>query len=301
MVLKPSCLRPLAQVSLVVALLGCGNSSTSQHDKEAADESFPYQLSAPTQVYQLPHELKEVSGLGWYRKNQLVMVNDEQGKVFVYDVARGQVAETLSFGLKGDYEGVEVVGDEIFVVESNGVITAFKAELPETRVLDPGLPSKTEIEGLGYDAKANRLLLAVKSASKKGKELHDKIVYTFDLKSKSVWQGLVIPEEVLQQAEKDFHLPKKEKLADCKLSGVAVHPQSRDIYLLASVGKKLIVVNRRGQISQVISLNEKLFSQPEGICFSPDGTLFIASESNDKHGGTLFRFDVLPASPMTQP
>ncbi|MFN8353039.1 MAG: SdiA-regulated domain-containing protein [Spirosomataceae bacterium] len=296
-----SFLRPIAQLGLAVALLACGSGSTTQQAKEAAQEPFPYELSEPTQTYQLPRELKEVSGLGWYRKNQLVMVNDEQGKVFVYDIARGQVVETLSFGLKGDYEGVEVVGDEIFVVESNGVITAFKAELPETRVLDPGLPSKTEIEGLGYDAKANRLLLAVKSASKKGKELHDKIVYTFDLKSKSVWQGLVIPEEVLQQAEKDFNLPKKEKLADCKLSGVAIHPQNRAIYLLASVGKKLLVVNRQGQISQVISLNEKLFPQPEGICFGPDGTLFIASESNDKKGGKLFQFDVLSSLPTTQP
>jgi uncharacterized protein YjiK len=39
----------------------------------------------------------------------------------------------------------------------------------------------------------------------------------------------------------------------------------------------------------MIKLNPKIFRQPEGICFSPDGTMYIASEG-DGMEGTLLKF-----------
>lgn len=277
----------------ILLLAGCIVLSCGTNTKQAEQTNvFPYDLENPTEKYTFKQELDEVSGLGWYKNNQIVAVNDEQGKVFVYDLERKTVVEKFDFGMKGDYEGIEVVGDEIFVLESNGTLTAFKVDLPETRVLDTGIPKKTEVEGLGYDARTNRLLIAVKEMEKKGKQVKDKIVYIFDLKQKSIWQGLVIPEDALNEAEKRFDLKTKEKAADCKLSGIAVHPQTQDIYLIASDGKKLIVVNRQGEISGLFALNPQRFRQPEGICFSPEGTLYIASEGKGVGGGYLLKFEM---------
>ncbi len=279
----------------ILLLAGCSLMACGTRIKQAEQtEVFPYDLENPSEKYIFKQELDEVSGLGWYKNNQIVAVNDEQGKVFVYDLEKKTVVEKFDFGMKGDYEGVEVVGDDIYVLESNGTLTAFKADLPETRVLDTGIPKKTEVEGLGYDAQTNRLLIAVKETEKKGKQVKDKVVYIFDLKQKSIWQGLVIPEDALNEAEKRFDLKTKEKAADCKLSGIAVHPQTQDIYLIASDGKKLIVVNRQGEISALITLDSQRFRQPEGICFSPEGTLYIASEGKGMGGGYMLKFDMKP-------
>jgi len=40
----------------------------------------------------------------------------------------------------------------------------------------------------------------------------------------------------------------------------------------------------------MIKLSPVIFPQPEGICFSPDGKLFIASEGAGR-GGTILEFD----------
>ena len=35
----------------------------------------------------MPQNLKEISGLSFYKDNQLACVNDEKGTVFIYDLA----------------------------------------------------------------------------------------------------------------------------------------------------------------------------------------------------------------------
>jgi uncharacterized protein YjiK len=72
-------------------------------------------------------------------------------------------------------------------------------------------------------------------------------------------------------------------------SGIAIHPFSGHIYIIASVGKSLIVFDRKGNIRAIKKLNKKLFQQPEGICFGPNGDLFI---SNEGKGGkaTILKF-----------
>jgi uncharacterized protein YjiK len=60
--------------------------------------------------------------------------------------------------------------------------------------------------------------------------------------------------------------------------------------VLASVGKLLIILDKNGDIQDVHTLNPAEFKQPEGICFLPDGSLYI---SNEGKGGsaTLLRFN----------
>jgi uncharacterized protein YjiK len=49
-------------------------------------------------------------------------------------------------------------------------------------------------------------------------------------------------------------------------------------------------MNRSGKTLSSVALDPKLLRQPEGICFSPEGTLFIASEGDGKKG-YLLQFD----------
>jgi len=238
--------------------------------------SLPYDLENPSEEYVLPKKLKEISGLSYFKNNQLVCVNDEEGKIFIYDLSKKEIVDKIPFGKDGDYEGVEVVGDEVFVLKSNGKVKGFKIGLPFEREIDCTNPDVIEYEGLAYDPKTKHLLLAAKERVKDKDD--KKMIYAYDFEKKVLFKNIGIPEEqVTDEANgKEF-----------KPSGIAVHPKTGQIFIIASSGKKLLVLAEDGHKEALISLNPKTFRQPEGICFSPEGDLFISSEGKDDDGYIL--------------
>ena len=50
---------------------------------------------------------------------------DEDGIIFLYDLKKSEVQLAEQFGEKGDYEGVEVIGDTTYVLKSNGKVYYF--------------------------------------------------------------------------------------------------------------------------------------------------------------------------------
>jgi uncharacterized protein YjiK len=237
---------------------------------------IPYHLEMEGERYDLPKKLKEISGLSYYKNNQLACVNDEDGKVFIYDLTKKEVVEKIPFGKDGDYEGIEVVGNEVFILKSNGKINSFKIGEAYERTIDCTDPDVIEYEGLGYDPKNKRLLLAAKERVKDKDD--KKMIYAYDFDRKVLFKNIAIPQEqITDEANgKDF-----------RPSGIAVNPLTGQYFILASDGKKLLVLSEDGKKEALISLNPKVFKQPEGICFSPNGTLFIASEGKDGDGYIL--------------
>lgn len=265
-------------VSLLLTACGTSSKKTEQPSAErVAPFTFPYQLTAPDQNYPLPKELREVSGLTYYKNDQLLCVEDENAVAYVFDTKKGKVVGKCGFGGYGDFEGIEYVNGEVYVLESNGNLFRFvppaKFDPIETEVITKvgrtptDLPAKTEVEGLGYDPKTKRLLIAVKNG---GGPSSDKAVYSFDLLNRAVFKDMQLNDEQLRGAGID---PKTYKP-----SGIAVHPITGDWYVLISAGKRLLVTNRRAQILHTVVLDAQLFRQPEGICFAPNGDLYIASE-----------------------
>ncbi|GAB3271687.1 hypothetical protein GCM10027347_43100 [Larkinella harenae] len=242
---------------------------------------IPYDLTAPAQRFTLPPELEEVSGLSYYQPGKLLCIQDEVAVAYIFDLKKKQIADSSVFGNYGDFEGIEWVKNEIFTLKSNGDLYRFKPFSKEIARIPTDLPGKTEVEGLAYDSESDRLMIAVKDGPKK----EEKAVYMYDLKSKVVFKGLVLKEKALKEAG-----IKADKF---KPSGLAVHPKTGDFYFITSVGKMLVVVNRKGRIVASTPLDPSLFRQPEGICFAPDGTLYIASEG-DKKAGYILEFANLP-------
>lgn len=238
--------------------------------------NVPYNFESPTEKYDLPKPLKEISGLSYYQKNQLVCVNDEQGDIFIYDLNEKNIVERIPFGKDGDYEGVEVVNDEVFVLKSNGKLKGFKIGQAFEREIDCSEPEVIEYEGLGYDPKSKYLLLVAKERQK---DVDDKkMVYAYDFDRKILFKHLAIPKEQISDEANGKNF---------KPSGIAIHPQTGQTFIIASSGKKLLILSANGQKEALISLNSTIFQQPEGICFSPDGQLFISSEGKDGDGYIL--------------
>ena len=257
----------------------CEPKKKAQNESESTviqHVDLPYDFENPTEKYDLPNKLKEISGISYYKKNQLVCVNDEVGKIFIYDLNEKEIIDKIPFGKDGDYEGVEVVGDEVFVLKSDGKLKGFKIGEAFEREIDCSEPEVVEYEGLGYDPKSKYLLLVAKERTK---EVDDKkMIYAYDFDRKVLFKHIAIPEEQIKDEVNGKNF---------KPSGIAVHPQTGQVFVIASSGKKLLILSEKGQKEALISLNPKTYQQPEGICFSPDGQLYISSEGKDGDGYIL--------------
>lgn len=248
-------------------------------DAPVVNASIPYDLANPTERHKLPDDLREVSGLSYYKPGRLACVQDELGVVFIYDLNKKGIVDEHVFGKNGDYEGVEYVGKKLYMLRSDGELYEMEPSdgvkilggSPETRHIKIDLPGKNDMEGLSYDPQLDALLLATKDG--KGT---DKIIYYYSLKNKTLFQGIVLKQTDLQLFD--------ASMGEFKPSGIAVHPKTRDYYVLSSAAHRLAVLAPNGKIKSLVALDDKALPQPEGICFAPDGTLYIASEGDGKKG-----------------
>ncbi|MEL6672294.1 MAG: SdiA-regulated domain-containing protein [Bacteroidota bacterium] len=281
---------------------------TNERSTQAVIDSqlipFPYDLQQPEKTITLPPELVEVSGLSYVDEQTLAMVQDEKGFVFHLDLVSDSIRNRIRFGKSGDYEGIEVIGDTTYVVKSNGKIYRIanldQAEPSVTKYETP-LSEEEDVEGLGYLSAQGKLLLVCKEPIViNGREVEEqRSVFAFDLKQKRLLPQVFFPIHLLDikqymtqtattEAEKnraaDFNPDKKSAF---KPSGIAQHPQSGHFYVIASNGKLMVVLNKSYQVVQVQPLSKEIFTQPEGIAFSPSGTLYISNEGKGGSGTVL--------------
>ncbi len=256
---------------------------------------FPYALDQPDQVFKLDKDLEEISGLSLTDDpNILVSINDEDGDLYFISLTDGEVTSDPKFGKDDDYEGVEYVNGMYYVLESNGNLHEIEydgddADKKET--YDTFLKSEDDVEGLGYDAQRNLLLLACKSEHDDYDD--ERVVFGFDLATKEL-----LEEPVLRFSEDSLYAFVERRGVDNGLlkmtfakgfapSGIAQHPQTKQWYILSSPKRLLLVIDEQSNLVYLEQLSEKLARQPEGICFAPDGTLYISSEGKGAKGRLL--------------
>ena len=255
---------------------------------------FFYDLKKPREKHFLPYVLSEISGLAYTDEGHLICVEDEGGRVYFYDPKVREIVHSIRFWGPGDFEGVELVGDQIYVLESNGDLFHFpmtdQKEMRATRI-NTALNRSNNAEGLGYDPDTHCLLIACKDdGSIDGNETQPRAIYSYQLDSGTLTQQarFVISREKLlsffrQNRSYDYE-PERIKF---KPSGIAFHPVEKTFYVLASVGKLLVNVNFQGDIIATYPISPRVLNQPEGVIFSPDGDLFISSEGEGDRGYIL--------------
>jgi uncharacterized protein YjiK len=282
------------------------NDKYTLFEKDGYD--FPYDLSEPDKEWKLPKKLVEISGLSTIDKNRLACVQDEKGNVYIFNLKEGEVESKIDFGDDGDYEGIELIGDDAWVLKSNGTlfeVSDFLNEENPTSTKHPTeLSKKNDAEGLAYDPVSHSLLIACKGhpflEKKEGKEF--KALYSFNLKSKKLNLNpfLLIEMDTIKYY-KNYNTMTElgiELLAyfdDSKgdlsfqPSGIAIHPLTGHFYILGSVGNLLMVFSRENEMLAMIKLRSKYYAQPEGLCFGPDRKLYIANEGDEK-AATILMF-----------
>ena len=83
--------------------------------------------------WELPTPLDEISAMAWIGDGRVVSVQDEDGVFFIYDMQSSQITRSVQFGAGGDYEGIAAVGNDVYVLRSDGVILRFRLIKTESR------------------------------------------------------------------------------------------------------------------------------------------------------------------------
>ncbi len=251
---------------------------------------YYYDLKDQEDKFFLPYVLEEISGLSMANDEELAMVQDESGKVFFYNIQERAITNSLDFARPGDFEGVEVVGQHIFVIKSKGDLFDINLDdyPPSIKKIETPLKSDNDVEGLGYDPLTNSMLLACKDDGDiKGNKVKGRAVYSYSLEDSSF-----IEKEILSfssnKMEDYFERVKggdyDEKRIKFMPSGIAVHPKDNHFYLLASRGKMIFVMNRANEIIGSYPISPRVLNQPEGICFDKNGDMYLSSEGEGDRG-----------------
>ena len=292
---------------LLTYLWGCGAPDTPSptaepvqeaavYDLDSIPEAFLYDLDAPDATFKLPAVLEEISALTFSKDSRrLFAVQDEAGVIFELSPTKGNIVGRYPFHKSGDYEGIAMVEDTVYVLKSTGTLYQVTGlgtpEQQRTKYKTDLLSRDNDTEGLTYDAARNRLLIACKSKPGTG-DAGTKAVYSFDLATRTFEEApayVLSLDSIRRYIDLSPAVRRIEKVQNFftndsgtltfSPSSVAIHPTTGDIYLLSSVGKLLVVINPSGQVLHISKLDKRIHRQPEGMAFDQYGNLYISNEA----------------------
>jgi uncharacterized protein YjiK len=268
-------------VLLLVLLSGC-------NEAEKKDTSSGDYILESADKFNMPESLFEISGITFRDGNSdtVYAVQDEDGMVFRlgWDVGR---QKHTKFSKKGDYEDISILGDQVFVLKSNGTIFNFPLaecafEEAENVSELKGLLPKGEYEGLYADNASGKLYVICKNCP--GDDSKTAVTgYVIDPKQKSATSTFNIKVHEIKAIS--------GKVArGFRPAGLARNPVTKDWYIVSAVNKMVVVTNAEWKVKDVLPLDGNIFSQPEGIAFDKAGNLYISNEGDDLFSGNILKF-----------
>jgi uncharacterized protein YjiK len=287
--------------------LSCGSSPQKEHqvvDKRSID-AIGYDLNNPDKTFVMPAVLNEISGITIIDTSTVACIQDENGIVFMYNVRGKGIINRINFHKNGDYEGITNANGTIYVLRSDGtlfVIDDHESSEPAEEIRLMELPHN-DYEGLCYDRKNNRLLIAPKE------EINDRYkkgikhgIYGFDLNREVLVNDPVIVfnkssvskfavEDNIFSGQEAGRKDKGDKVKiDFHPSDICIHPLTGKLFVLSSIDRILFVFGTDGTIEHIFRLNPEIFTMSEGITFFENGDMLISNEGQ-KGMPTILRFN----------
>ena len=233
--------------------------------------------------WDLPDDLKEVSGIAYLDDQRFACIQDEKGTVFIYNKVTNKIEKEISFAGPGDFEGITVEGDMVYIMRADGKIFEVDMKIGKSSVKEYStlLTAKHNVEGLCYDKNNDRLLLAIKDDEPSNPGY--KGIYAFDLSKK-----VFIKEPVFKIDLQDEMIANQQDKKNKSImpSSIGINPVTNEIFITDGPKSKLLIMDKSGMIKKLVQLG-KDFSQPEGITFSPQGEMFISNEGSKLPGNIL--------------
>lgn len=251
------------------------------------------EMKTPSARYELPRSLLEISGLATASLTSVVAHNDEYGIVYEISLDDGRVVSAFALGdptVEGDFEGIAVADDHVYLVTSKGLI--YEAPLSEhgTRarynVYDTGAWKYCEIEGLSKGPSDGDFLLLCKTVRGDKKSPILKI-YRWNIADREV-----VSTPYLKQDLSD--LITVEGKNTFRPSGIEWSERSGRATIISARSKHLLTLNEDGSVAGIVDLSGKLHRQAEGITIMPSGALVIADEGFKRRAGSVTVYAPMP-------
>ncbi|MGQ0649441.1 MAG: SdiA-regulated domain-containing protein [Gemmatimonadaceae bacterium] len=251
--------------------------------------------SAPIAQWVLPSSLGEISGLALMPDGRLLAHDDERSRVAVIDPRRGVLLKEFYAGnreTRGDFEGITVVGDVVYLLASKGQVYAFRegADHADVRYVmtDTRLGKECEFEGVVHDPVTNQLVLACKRVE--GKDLDGHVVLyrvSLPLSPSSAITRLAIPLEQMRRTHPWKALHPTDITRD---------PATGNYVMVAALERALIEITPDGVVVRAIPL-PGVHLQAEGVALTRDGVLIIGDEGRARPATiTMYRWPVAGTS-----
>lgn len=264
-------MKPAQHLLYLLLLFSCG---FNEGDKKKVASPAGYDLSEPQKIF-LSESLDEISGIVYVNDTLIVAENDEEGKIFAINPARSKTPEVFSFGKNGDFEDITFTGKEWYVLRSDGhlylLTNVFTDSCSHQKI--ESVFKDSEFEGLYYDNTRNSLMMVCKSCSSDN-DKKEVSVFAFNTETKTWNTNPVFKLDVQEIANKSG----KDKL-HFKPSAAAINPVDKNLYILSSVNKLLVIADINGIVKEAYNLPPGNFKQPEGISFAPNGDMYISNEA----------------------
>lgn len=245
-----------------------------------------YDLLAPDSMYALPDLLREVSGITIGGPTTVLCVQDELGVVFEHDLAGGAITAVHRFTDVGDFEDLEVQGEVITVLRSDGKL--YRIDRRTGALLGEQLHPLPSLNYEGLCSAGDALYLVGKEAPVAGMA-NARLVHSLRGDGAPELARTLDADEVARLFSATYpalahHAVKFHP------SAAAVHPITGELYVLSATDRLLAIYG--DDLRAVVPLPAERCYKPEGLAFHPNGDLLISNEG-DKKGltpGNVLRF-----------
>lgn len=238
------------------------------------ENTLPYDFNEKDAVKLLAPHLEEISGIVYKDSSLIYAINDEEGIIYEVNYLTGKSRKYIDFKVKGDFEGIALLGDFFYVLKSNGTIYQVGKDGKYTKFSFPDSKG-FDFEGITADVENNQLIVSCKHHPKENDYIW---IYSFSLEKMEYNQGHY------------FNYLKKKKLKGFTPSGIAFNSKG-DMYLISSKSYTVAAFSKDKKYKGKGQVSFYRYPQIEGITFAPDGTLILASEKGEQNSAKLI---VLP-------
>lgn len=263
------------------------------HKKEQISFAFlpGYNLANPVMIH-LKTNLDEISGIVYYPKDTSIFaVDDEEGILYKIYIRKKVQVKEWKFSADGDYEDIVLFDSTFFALQSNGNLKSFRFSSKDSLSIQyctVPLWGDNEFETAYYDFISKKIILICKNCEADDKKSVS--AYAFDPRDHTF-------------SDQPFFIINADDAADelgfdhlkFQPSAAAVHPLTKELYIISSANKALIIADRNGKVKNAYELDPALFKQPEGITFTPLGDMIISNESAGLGAPNILIFKYKPS------